>query len=88
MDHKPPPDVTPRALDWHGEIEVVVRDALACRRCTTPLLDDQDRRFVLIDPAAGDTLENVALVCCRCGCDHADHPRPLPGPDERNEVVN
>lgn len=88
MDCKPPPDVTPRALDWRGEIEVAVRDVLACRRCETPLLDERDREFVVIDPKAGQGLDNVAMVCTRCRRDHADHPQPLPGPDERNEVVN
>ena len=87
MDRKPPPDVTPRHLDWVGEIGVAIRDGFACRRCAIPLLDDRDREFVLVDPEAGDALENTALVCGRCRRDHGDWPQPMPGPDDRVEVV-
>ena len=87
MDHKPPPDVTPRHLDWVEEIEVAIRDGLACRRCETPLVEERDRVFVVIDPAAGQGLDNVAMVCGRCLRDHADWPRPMPGPDERVETL-
>lgn len=87
MDRKPPPDVTPKALDWVGEIEVAIRDGLACRRCVIPLVDDRDREFVLIDPEAGQGLDNVALVCGRCRRDHGDWPQPIPGSDERVEVA-
>lgn len=87
MDRKPPPDVTPRHLDWVGEIAVAIRDGLACRRCEVPLVDDADRSFVRIDPAGGDDLENLALVCLRCARDHADHSEPMPGPDERVETI-
>lgn len=82
MDRKPPPDVTPRHLDWRDEIEVAVRNGLACRRCETPLVEERDREFVLIDAEAGQGLDNVALVCERCRRDHADWPQPMPGPDE------
>jgi hypothetical protein len=82
MDRKPPPDVTPRHLDWRDEIGVAIRDGLACRRCVIPLVDERDREFVLIDPEAGQGLYNVALVCGRCRRDHEDWPQPIPGPDE------
>jgi hypothetical protein len=87
MDRKPPPDVTPRHLDWRDEVEVAVRDGLACRRCETPLLEDRDRVFVRIDAAAGDALHNVAMVCIRCRREHADWPRAMPSPDERVEIT-
>jgi hypothetical protein len=87
MDWKPPPDITPRALDWRGEITVAIRDGLACRRCSTPLVEERDRLFVLIDPDGSDELRNVAMLCIRCRRDHADHPQPMPGTDERVETV-
>jgi hypothetical protein len=87
VDRKPPPDVEPKALDWRDEIEVAIRDALACRRCDTPLVDERDRLFVLNDPEAGQALENVALVCIRCRREHADWPQPMPGTDAKVETV-
>jgi hypothetical protein len=87
MDWKPPPDVTPRHLDWRDEIEIAIRDALACRRCDTPLVEERDRVFVLIDPDAGQALENTALVCIRCRREHADWPQPMPHADGRVETV-
>ena len=74
-------------IDWRDEIEVAVRDGLTCRRCGTPLVEERDRSFVVIDPEAGQGLDNVALVCGRCRRDHADWPQPMPGPDERVETV-
>ena len=74
-------------LDWRDEIKVAIRDGLACRRCVIPLVDERDREFVLLDPEAGQGLDNVALVCGRCRRDHGDWPQPMPGPDERVEVV-
>jgi hypothetical protein len=87
MDRKPPPDVTPRHLDWRDEVGIAVRDGLACRKCETPLLEDRDRVFVIIDPEAGDSIDNVAMVCGQCRRDHGDWPRPMPSPDERVEIV-
>lgn len=87
MERKPPPDVTPRHLDWRVEITIAIRDRLACRRCEVPLVDDTDRSFVLIDPAGGDDLENLALVCPACRNAHAVHPEAIPGPDERVETI-
>jgi len=77
MDRKPPPDVTPRHLDWRDEIEVAVRDGYACRRCEVVVVDEIERSFVRIDPDAGDDLENIALVCAACMNAHRVHPEPV-----------
>ena len=44
--------------------------------------DGERVAFVVIDPEAGQGLDNVALVCGRCRRDHADWPQPIPGSDE------
>jgi hypothetical protein len=72
----PTTDTTP-AITWQTEIEVAIRDGYQCRRCDAVLLDEAERRFVRADPAAGDGLENAALVCAACANAHGDHPEPL-----------
>ncbi len=68
-------------------IAIAIRDALACRRCGLALVDDENRAFVRIDPAAGDDLANVALVCPACRREHGDHPEPMPAAEERVENI-
>ena len=71
------PDTTPLSIDWRQEIEVAVRDGLACLRCGIPLVDDADRLFVRIDPEAGDHVDNVMLACPACMNSHLTHPQPF-----------
>jgi hypothetical protein len=67
------PEITDRV-----EVAVAIRDGLACRRCGVPLVDDTERVFVRVDPAGGDGLDNVALVCIACANAHGVHPEPIP----------
>lgn len=72
---------------WRRELRVAVRDGLACRVCALPLAADDERVIVRVDPAAGDDLENLALVCSRCAEAHRVHPQPIPAVGERLEPL-
>lgn len=76
-----------QANPWRMEIEVAIRDGLACRICELALVEEDVRRFVRVDPAGADEPENIALVCERCQRDHRDHPRPIPAFGERIEPL-
>jgi len=82
-----PTGATTPSIDWRVEIAAAVRDGLACRRCGLDLVDDAERAFTRIDPAGADDLDNIAIVCPACRNAHAVHPEPMPGPDERTELV-
>jgi len=71
------PDTAPLSITWRQEVEVAVRDGLACLRCGIPLVDDADRLFVRIDPAAGDHVNNVMLTCPSCWNAHSVYPEPF-----------
>jgi hypothetical protein len=62
-----------------------VRDGLACRSCDLPLVADDDRRVVRVDPEAGDEVANLALLCERCARAHDDHPQPIDNAHEHAE---
>lgn len=72
-------------LPWRMEQRVAVRDGLACRVCGLPLVADDERRVVRVDPEGDDTEENYALLCQRCAEAHRVHPQPIPALDERME---
>jgi len=74
-------------LPWRMEQRVAIRDGLACRVCDLPLVADDERRVVRVDPAGDDAEGNLALLCDRCSAHHRDHPQPIPGLDERMEKV-
>jgi hypothetical protein len=76
------PSTTPD-ITWRVELEVAVRDGYQCRRCEAVLIDEVERSFVRIDPAAGDDLANIALVCGSCQKAHGNHPEPLPAFGDR-----
>jgi hypothetical protein len=70
-------------INWRVEIELAVRDGLACRRCDAEVVAEEERSFVRIDPTAGDDLANIALVCGSCQKAHGNHPEPLPAFGDR-----
>lgn len=72
-------------LPWRMEQRVAVRDGLACRGCDLPLVADDDRRVVRVDPEGDDLEANLALLCAKCAEAHRVHPQPIPGLDERME---
>lgn len=74
-------------LPWRVELKVAVRDGYACRGCCVPLVADGDRRVVRLDPAGGDELENLGLLCERCSRAHEQHPQPLEPAHEQMEPL-
>jgi hypothetical protein len=79
---KPP---TRPCLPWRSELRVAIRDGYQCRVCEASLIADGDRRLVIIAPALGHHLENIALVCERCARAHDDHQQPIEPAFERVE---
>jgi hypothetical protein len=75
------------AITWREEIEIAIRDGLQCRVCDTPLVPEDERLIVRVEPQGGDGLENLALVCAACRNAHAVHPQPIPPYGERIETV-
>jgi hypothetical protein len=73
------------AVPWRVEIEVAIRDGLQCRVCDVPLMAEDERMIVRVDPTAGDAIENLALVCAACRNAHRVHPEPIADFGERLE---
>jgi 5-methylcytosine-specific restriction endonuclease McrA len=78
----PIPSAKPAAtpVPFRLELRAIVRDGYACTTCGLPVVADDTRRVVRLDQAAGDRLENVALMCGRCADleDERQQQRPAP----------
>ena len=74
-------------VSWQDAIEIAVRDGLQCRACDIPLVAEDERLIVRVEPDGGDEIKNLALVCAACRNAHAVHPQPIPAYGERNDPI-
>ncbi len=57
-------------IPWPIELQALIREGYRCRQCRVSVLEEHDRRIVLVKPYATPELINVATMCLRCARSH------------------